>query len=617
MTKPKHDLAAGFPPPDRAAWDEAVAKVLRGRDFGRVLVSETSDGLEIQPLYAEAGAASGVGASIDDWEIGVDPDRVRNGWDVRQRHEGDAAECNRKILEDLGGGVTSIELRVESGCDPAEFLTTALVGVDLDLAPLALAPHSDVDLVRAFTDLSHTRGLASSVKCWLGLDPLGGIARGDETDGLSNRMGDVAQFVAEAAEQLPSSRLLTVDATRYAEAGATEAQQLATSIATGVAYLRALEAAGLTPSRAAGLIGFRYAATADQFVTIAMLRSARRLWERVLESSGVQAPDRDQAQQAVTSEAMYSRRDPWVNLLRATSAALAAGVAGADSVTVLPFDTALGEPDDLGRRSARNIQMLLIEESNIARFVDPAAGSWFVDSLTARLSSMAWSGFQAIETAGGMAAVLTDESLAVEVSAAWDSRLERLSTREDPVTGVSEFPLLEDEPLRRVEQPASIGWPLRRLAAPFENLRDWSDRHLAEHGRRPMVFMAALGDLAVHNGRSTWVANLLAVAGIQAEFGSGSGTMSPIETTARFAESGCDVAVICSSDAVYVDRGVATAVALRDAGASMVVLAGDPGEHRKEFEKSGVAEFWYVGIDVLDTLQRLLGRLVADPPSTP
>ncbi len=609
MTEPNHDLAAGFPPPDRAAWDEAVAKVLRGRDFGRVLVSETSDGLDIQPLYTEATA----GTSTDEWEIGVDPDRVHNGWDVRQRHGGDVAECNREILEDLGGGVTSIELWVDPGCDPAEFLTLALADVDLDIAPLALAPHSDVGLGRAFIGLTRVRGLASTAKSWLGLDPLGGIVRGDEIDGLPDRIDDVAQFVAVAAEHLPSSRLLTVDATRYAEAGATEAQQLAASIATGVAYLRALEATGLTPTRAAGLIGFRYAATADQFVTIAMLRSARRLWERVLEASGVQPPHRDQAQQAVTSEAMYSRRDPWVNLLRATSAALAAGVAGADSVTVLPFDTALGESDDLGRRTARNIQMLLIEESNIARFVDPAAGSWFVDSLTARMSSMAWAGFQAIETAGGMAAVLTDGSLAVEVSASWDSRLERLSTRVDPVTGVSEFPLLEADLLHRRERPASTGWPVRRLAAPFENLRDWSDRHLAEHGTPLKVFVAALGDLAVHNARSTWVANLLAVAGIQAEFGSDTGTMSPIETTARFAESGCDVAVICSSDAVYADRGVATAVALRDAGASMVVLAGDPGELRDEFEDSGVAEFWHVGIDVLETLQRLLGRLVADP----
>ena len=185
-----------------------------------------------------------------------------------------------------------------------------------------------------------------------------------------------------------------VDATRYADAGATEAQALGWATATAVAYLRALVEAGMPVDAAAGLIGFRLAATADQFVTIAALRAARVMWSRVVTASGGSREAARQYQHAVTAAHMYSRRDPWVNLLRGASAALAAGVAGADAVTVLPFDHALGavDPDAaLGRRLARNTQLLLLEESHLARAGDPAGGSFYVESLTDELARAGWS----------------------------------------------------------------------------------------------------------------------------------------------------------------------------------------------------------------------------------
>ncbi len=612
MIHPEFDLAAEFPPADRTAWRDAVEKILSGRDFDSVLVSATCGGLDVQPLYtADDPVPEGLGPGVGPGRAAVDPDRVSHGWDVRQRHGGaDAARVNHEILEDLDRGVTSVELEIPAGADSDSYLAATLEGVALDPTPVALAPHSQIEQARSLLTSAGGAGGRRIGGCWLGLDPLGAVVRGDHPGGLDRRLAAAAEFAADAPTRLHGARVFTVDVARLGDAGATEPQQLAVSLATGVAYLRACEQVGIGPGEAASMIGFRFGATADQFATIATLRAARRIWSRVLRACGVPADDCRQLQQAVTSAAMYSRRDPWVNLLRATTAALAAGVAGADSVTVLPFDSALGEPDPLGRRTARNTQLLLIEESHISRLVDPTAGSWFVESLTGRLAEMAWVGFRSIESAGGMVAVLADGSLEAEVTASWMSRLARLSTRSDSLTGVSEFPLPEEELLPRPEVSAPPGWPVRRPAEPFEELRDASDRHLVEHGSRPQVFVAALGDPAEHTARSAWVINLLAVAGIAVVGADGHGAESPVEVLVRFAESGCDIAVICSSDAVYKERAASTAVALRGAEALMLAIVDAPDGLRDELEAAGVTQFWYEGIDVLDMLRHLLSHLV-------
>ena len=419
----------------------------------------------------------------------------------------------------------------------------------------------------------------------------------------------MTNVAASLVKSLPTGRTLSVDSTRYAEAGASEACELAYSIATGVAYLRLLESFDVAPLLGANTIGFRLSIGADQFVTMAKLRAARRIWARVLEASGVDPAAAPQLQQAVTSRAVYSRRDPWVNMLRATTAAFAAGVGGADSVTVLPFNEAFGPADDFSRRLARNTQTVLIEESHLARVVDPASGAWFVESLTARLAAQAWAEFTEVEAAGGMEAAIADGSVRAAIDSSWQRRLEALHTRREVITGVSDYPDLADQERaaqeHAVEGSEEEGLPLRRLAAPFESLRDAADRHLLGTGERPRVHIAALGELATHTSRSTWVSNLLAVAGVACSGAQAHGSQSPLEAEARFSESGASLAVICSSDPVYALRAVGTALALREAGAERVILAGQPGDLRAELETAGVDEFWYQGMDVVDALTRL------------
>ena len=406
--------AEGWTPVTGDDWLAEVERTLGGRDLTE-LTSTTRDGIEIRPLYTQSPARPAVE------RIAVAPTRSEAGWDVRTRHRvaagagrSDLDMLRRRIDDDLAGGVASLELEVGEGVT-IDDLDHVLAGVDVSETPLALAPHADTGAAQALGALGARSGGPLAAGSSLGLDPLGEWARSSRRTGATqatswarsiagnrgaggDRHGPVPGSISDETGVVAGEvsglglavRAFAVDATRYADAGATEAQALGWATATGVAYLRALVEAGLGVDAAAGLIGFRMAATADQFVTIAALRAARVMWARVVTVSGGSEEASRQYQHAVTAAHMYSRRDPWVNLLRGAAAALAAGVAGADAVTVLPFDHASGASDtdgSLGRRLARNTQLLLLEESHLARAADPAGGSFYVESLTEQLAS--------------------------------------------------------------------------------------------------------------------------------------------------------------------------------------------------------------------------------------
>jgi methylmalonyl-CoA mutase len=279
--------------------------------------------------------------------------------------------------------------------------------------------------------------------------------------------------------------------------GASDVQELAHALAVGAAYLRGLTGAGFDLDEAAKIVEFRYAATDEQFPTIAKLRAARRLWARVLELSGTSV--REQHQHAVTSRPMMSRYDPWVNMLRTTVAAFAAGVGGADAVTVLPFDSPLGTPDAFGRRIARNTSALLVDESHVAVVADPAGGAYAVEKLTDDLAVAAWELFGRLDESTD-----PESLLAAEIARTVEQRDREVATRTRPLTGLTEFPHLAETLPER--QPAPTGREVRRYGAAFEALRDAPvDGH---------VFLATMGTVAAHTARATFAANLLAAGGI-------------------------------------------------------------------------------------------------------
>ncbi|MEW2354736.1 methylmalonyl-CoA mutase subunit beta [Spirillospora sp. NPDC029432] len=610
MTVPPEELelAAAFPPAERDRWREMVRGVLRKsgvasddtplEEIEGLLTRDSYDGVPVAALYTAGDAAPGrPGLAPRLREVRPEGEGLA-GWDVRQRHaHPDPAATREAVLADLENGATSLWLELGQAGPPADALAEVLRGVHLDLAPVVLDAGADTArAAEAFLALVAERGQAAEAAGNLGADPLGLQAR----TGTAAPLAEAAALAVRCAREFPRLRAITVDATPYHDAGGGDAEELGAAMAAGVAYLRALTDAGLGLDEAFGQLEFRLAVNADQFMSIAKLRAARRLWARVAEvcdPAGAAGDARIARLHAVTSSAMMTRRDPWVNMLRTTVAAFAAGVGGADAVTVQPFDARLGLPDDFARRIARNTQTLLLEESSLARVVDPAGGSWYVERLTEELAQAAWTWFTEIEKAGGLAAALESGLVAGRLAATWERRRRDLARRKAPLTGVSEFPNLAERLPERAPAPegpaaAPGGLPVVRYAQDFEALRDRSDAHAAATGARPKVFLATLGPIAVHTARASFAANLFQAGGIETVAGE----------PGAFAASGAAVACLCSSDKLYAEQAEEAARALKEAGAVKVWLAG-----KGSYE--GVDSHVFAGCDAVDVLETTLDDL--------
>jgi methylmalonyl-CoA mutase len=522
----------------RADWEKATAAVLRKsrrlrEDDPDSLVWEkltrrTLDGIEITPL--------GTPASLEGLETAGRPARAGD-WDVRALVEaGPEKQLNEAALVDLEGGVTSLWVQAGGGTD----LAVLLEGVLLDLAPVVLdAGTAAREVAEAFLAHAGDTDLAAGTN-------LGAPATAD-----AETLATVARLARER-----SVLGVVVDGTRVHDRGASDATELGWVLAAGVRVLRVLEEAGIPAADAAGLVELRLAVTDDQFSSIAKLRAVRRLWARVLELSDVRGVEA--RVHAVTSRPMMSAYDPYNNMLRTTVAAFAAGVGGADSVTVVPFDAPLGRPEALGRRIARNTHHLLIDESHVAHVADPAGGAYAVEELTDRLARAGWEVLGRLDTPDGPDAAALDGLVAATV----EQRDREVATRKRPITGLTEFPNLAEELPAR--EPYD-GWQgVRAYGQAFEAMRS------APPAAR--VFLATLGPVAQHTARATFASNLLAAGGIAVDVAGP--TAGPEELVAAY--SGQSVVCLAGSDPTYEEWGAAAAAALREAGATRVIIAGKP-----------------------------------------
>jgi methylmalonyl-CoA mutase len=620
-------LAADFEPATREAWLKLVAKAIKGADFEKRLVSRTADGLRVEPLYTREQARPEAERSVP----GAAPftrgaKASRAGWDIRQFYSAaDPQEANVAILRDLEGGASSIALHIASPGTSglplaADTLEQALEGVLLDLCPIALiAGERTSEAAAALDRVWDKRGIAPEARLGhYNADPLGTLAQtGALTVPLEEALADAVGLLKRSLA-MPGVTALLADGNPYNAGGASEAQELAAMLATLVAYLRAAEAAGVSPDRALPKIAVALGVDDDQFLSTAKLRAARRLVWRVAEACGAGAAAAEVHITAVTAWRMLAKRDPWTNIMRTTIACAAAAFGGADAIVVLPFTYALGRTDRFARRLARNIQIVCQEESHLGRVVDPAGGSWYVESLTDDLARKAWELFQDIERRGGMAAALQTGAIQNEIARTAEARAKAIATGRIELTGVSTFPLLGGDGITVEPWPkaaaaienAAVTVPRlwqARLAEPFEALRDAADAAKARTGHYPQVFLASLGEVIDHNTRSRWVANFLATGGIEAL--TSDGYASPEEAAAAFRASGAVAACICSSDALYAAHAEATVRALKAAGAKLVLLAGRPGEHEPALRAAGVDGFLTAGQDAIEVLGGLQEKL--------
>jgi methylmalonyl-CoA mutase len=615
MTLQDQALAGGFPQPNDEIWRKAVDRALKGGSFEK-LISKSYGGTEIAPLYSRL-------QELAPRALRTTPGR----WAVLARADfSDPDQANRFALQDLEGGADGLHL-VFAGSqgaygagladDSDEAIAHIFKDIRLDYGIPTIveysprAPNAAAAIMR-LVDKLHIE--PSITRLSFGFDPLGAQAlHGFLPAPWAAHAKVFAQRAKSAAAAGFRRGAVAADARVVHGAGGTEAQELGFALAGALAYLRALDGAGLALDDARDLLCFRLAADADELAGVAKFRALRRLWALVEESCGL--PTKPALVQAETAWRMMSRRDPWNNILRATLAVFSAAVGGADTITVLPFTQPLGAPDAFARRLARDTQLVLQDESHVHEVDDPVNGAGGFEALTDDLSARGWAVFQRIESLGGLPAALETGAFQSMVAETAAQRAKNVARAKEKVTGANEFPNIGETPLDVVgtydpardsaEAPAGalISKALRigRLSEPFETLRDRSDERLAASGARPRVFLANLGPVAAFTARANFAKNFFEAAGIEAVFGPETDDANEIVAACR--ASGAKLACLCSSDVVYSDAAEAVARALKGAGAK-VYLAGRPGDLEESLRNSGVSEFIYVGCDMYDVLHR-------------
>ena len=601
-------FSSDFPTPDEAQWRSLVEKTLKGQPFEKAMLRKTRDGLIIDALGTEKCTVRK-----------NQPNRPHGDWAIASPHWGvEPKAVNRDILVDLESGASALALTVGSdrhtGVASTD-LAAALDGVYLDMVPVTLIQGEDFKAgVQAYEAViggrAYKKGdLAGS----LGVDPIGTLARtGRLQITVEDAVADGAEIASRWSMVQPNVATFNADGTVFSNAGGSEAIEIAATISSAIVYLRAMEQVGLSLQTAAAQIQFTFSANADIWLTIAKFRAARRVWASVLFACGV----KNSSMQINAVSAVYAvtHKDPWINVLRGTSACFAAALGGADVITTLPHDLFIGSSGSFSRRIARNIQIVLMEESNLSKVSDPAAGSFAIEKLTNDLAEISANLFASLEGSGGIIANLRSGALAETIADIAEKRSVDIRKRKIGIIGISEFPNIHEKSIEntgggKAEEPATLppageqvtALPLRRAAAEFEALRIKSDDILRQNGARPKIALINMGAAADFTARAAFSKNLFEAGGIEAIAGAGFDSIE--EAVAAYSSSETPLAVICGTDQCYGDVGVELTHALKKAGCTRLYLAGKP-ENVNDLTNAGIDESIYMGCDAIASLER-------------
>ena len=600
-----------FPATTEADWRKAAEAALKGASL-ETLVSKTADGVRIEPVYPPAEG----------------PRAIRPGgpWRIIARLDHpNADEANAQALDDLANGADGLQV-VSSGAlgaygfglrqfDSAT-LHKALDGVRFDAGAnfeLDLGPDGPDRALRFGALIGRSGAKPEDCAVSFGLDPFAALARGPFPADWSAQVRRCVETALALRSKGFSGPFLVADARAVHAAGGTPAQELAFALAAAVTLLRRLDETGAPLPEASELIAFRLAADADELATLSKFRALRIAWSHVKEACGLEP--RAARVQAESAWRTMTARDPYVNVMRGAVAAFSAGLGGADSVSVLPHTLAAGLPDSFARRLARNAQLILLRECSLGFVDDPAAGAGAFEAMTQALCDKAWRLFQEIEGLGGLPSTLANGVFQLKVAASAAALARNAACLKAPITGVSAHANLAEPPVEVVagapdrEAFAAAEGALApiRLAEPFERLRDRSDAYLRSTGRRPKVYLAALGPEARHRRRVQFIREWLEVGGVEAVY---EGETKTAEAAVEQLEaSGALLVCLCGTDDAYAEQAEAFAKAFKASGAKGVALAGRPGEFERAWRAAGLDDFIFAGADAVVTLQALYRRI--------
>jgi methylmalonyl-CoA mutase len=612
-----------FPPVPANVWEEKIKEDLQGADYDRKLIWETLDGYRIRPYYR---AADLEGINYLESHPGRFPYLRGSGsgdntWFLRQDFQvSDAVSGNREALEILNGGVSSIGFDLSAlGKTTKKDIQTLLKGIPLEEVHVNFILNGNfLEFLNGLQDFAADQNIdpvkiRGSISC----NPLGMLtAKGISDNDTAPDLSDLGRCLEFVRDHLPSFRVIHNCGNVFHESGASVTQELAATLSMGNEYLVELMGMGHSLEDILPRMQFRFSIGSSYFMEIAKLRAARYLWSRILEaypSFSEKVPAMYILSQ--TSGWNQTLYDPHVNMLRATTEAMSAILGGTDSLNILPFDLPVRGSNSFSRRIARNIQIILRDESYLDKVKDPAAGSYYIEVLTDTLLSGAWDLFLRMEEKGGYRKSLEDGFIQEMVNQTSGKRLDNLANRKEILLGTNQYPIqgekagkAEKREPQAVPQPGKkqIIAPLEtsRGAKEFEDLRLGTERH---PGKQPVVFIIPLGNLAMRRARAMFTMNFFGCAGFNVIDNIGKfKTVKEGVDAARI--DGADIVVLCSSDDEYPSMA-ADLVSL--AGKDLIpVIAGYPKKHLDILKKAGVQYFIHVRSNVLEELknyQKLLG----------
>lgn len=690
-----------FPPTSYEDWRAAAEASLKGAPFEKKLLTPTYEGITLQPLYFQKDAQN----IAHQYTIPGVPPYVRSNktrgylkdsWRIAQEiTAGMPEDYNVALQHDMQRGQSAVMLILDqatrAGYDPdhaeagqvgidglslasfADF-KSALKGVDLRETPIYIeAATIPLPLTAFLVAMANEEGVSlSDLRGCIASDPLGELVRyGVLPTPLETAYDEMAMLTKWSVDKVNLLQTIAIHSYQYHNGGGSAVHELAFVMATAVEYLREMQKRGLEIDVIAPRMRFMFSVGANFFMEIAKLRAAKLLWSQIIEAFGGNEISQRMKLHVRTATINKSMLDPYVNMLRTTTEALSGAIGGVDSMTVGAFDEVCHIPDEFARRIARNQQLILQDEVNLTKLIDPAGGSWYVETLTDEVARKSWELFQKIEAQGGMAQALQDETPQTMIRELMEARNTNLATRKDGLVGTNMYPNLTEariepdqtdyrhlhakrakqimaqrneklkisgtlegagaldtlveaamngatlEQMTRAHRQAQIEDELMivpvatyRLSEPYEHLRFAAENYRAKHGHLPQIFMANMGSLAQYKARAEFSKGFFEAGGFELLDSDGAGYDSPEDAVKAAIASGAGAMVICSTDDTYPEIVPALVKQIKHAQPKLIViLAGYPQAHVEAFKSAGVDEFIHLKADCLGINQTLLERL--------
>ncbi len=615
MAEKKEKLFEQFPAVTTEEWRAKVDADLKGVPFEKKLVWRTNEGFNVQPMYrAEDIADLKTTDSLPGEYPYVRGTRDNNDWLTRQTIIAPTpAEANAIALDVLTKGVNSLGFKIEE--PTAETIETLLK--DINLAEVEVnfscCPRKAVELAEVLVAYIKKNNAEKTFRGSIDYNPLKPALRHGKT--IPAFAVENAVKLIEVTKEIDNLRTIGVDSVMFNTAGAYIYQELGYALSWGAEWLTALTEAGVSATEAACSIKFNMGISSNYFMELAKFRAARMLWAQIVEQY---KPDCKCAAKMMVhaSTSLFNQTiyDAHVNLLRSQTEAMSAALAGVDSITVVPFDTPYKTPDAFSERIARNQQFLLKEESHLDKVVDPAGGSYYVETLTVSIAREAWKLFLEVQEKGGFFAMVNEGLVQAAVNESGNKRHADMARRKEILLGTNQYPNFNETALEKIEKEgcgcgcgcneqgeATKSLSTKRQASDFEELRLATEKA----SNRPKVFMLTIGNLAMRLARAQFSSNFFGCAGYEIIDNIGFDTGAAGIEAALAIEA--DIVVLCSSDDEYATYAPEAFKAL--GGKAEFVVAGAPA-CTEELQAQGITNFIHVRSNVLDTLRAFNAKLL-------